>query len=71
MKNYLYLFLPLITAIGASADVSVTHEFSNNMVLQRELPVSVYGTADPGESVTVEFAGQKVSGKPARTASGL
>ena len=28
------------------------------MVLQREAPVSVWGTASPGESVAVAFAGQ-------------
>ena len=53
----------LITTVGLHADVSVTHEFSNNMVLQREMPVPVWGTADAGENVTVAFAGQKVNGK--------
>ena len=33
--------------------------FSDRMVVQRDQPVSVWGTADAGESVTVEFAGQK------------
>ena len=30
------------------------------MVLQRQMSVPVWGKADPGESVTVEFAGQSV-----------
>ncbi len=32
--------------------------FTDNMVLQRDRPVPVWGTADPKEKVTVEFAGQ-------------
>jgi sialate O-acetylesterase len=32
--------------------------FSDHMVLQREMPVPVWGTAKPGEKVTVTFAGQ-------------
>ncbi len=35
--------------------------FSNNMVLQREMPVPVWGWADPGEVVTVAFGEQSVS----------
>ena len=33
--------------------------FSNDMILQRDQPVPVWGRAKPGETVTVEFAGQK------------
>ena len=29
------------------------------MVLQRDMPVPVWGTASLGEKITVEFAGQK------------
>jgi len=47
----------------AQADVSVAPIFGNSMVLQREQAVPVWGKAAPGESVTVEFAGQKVTGK--------
>ncbi|MGB2822805.1 MAG: hypothetical protein WBF17_17605, partial [Phycisphaerae bacterium] len=32
--------------------------FQTNMVLQRDKPVTVWGWADPGEKVTVSFAGQ-------------
>ena len=42
----------------AQADVSLPAVFSDHMVLQRDLPVPVWGTADPGEEVTVVFAGQ-------------
>lgn len=33
--------------------------FTDNMVLQRDKPVVIWGTADPGSEVIVEFAGQK------------
>jgi sialate O-acetylesterase len=35
------------------ADVRLPHIFGNQMVLQRDLPVRFWGTADPGEKVTV------------------
>ncbi len=33
--------------------------FSDNAVLQQELPVPVWGTSTPGEEVVIEFAGQE------------
>ena len=35
--------------------------FSDGMVLQRDMPVPVWGLADPGEKVTVKVAGQEAS----------
>ena len=35
------------------------HVFGDHMVLQRGQPVPVWGWAQPGETVTVTFAGQK------------
>ncbi|MHC4401023.1 MAG: hypothetical protein ACYTG0_15210 [Planctomycetota bacterium] len=43
---------------SVQAEVRVHHVFDNHMVLQREQPVRVWGRADPGDHVTVEFAGQ-------------
>ena len=52
--------LALATSLGISslavAEVSMPAVFSDHMVLQRDLPVPVWGTANPGESVTVRFA---------------
>lgn len=45
----------------ALADVVLHPLFSDHTVLQQGLRVPVWGTADNGEKVTVEFAGQKVS----------
>jgi len=43
------------------ADVSLHGLFTDHAVLQRGRPVPVWGRADDGEEVTVEFAGQSVS----------
>ncbi len=40
------------------ADVKLPSLFSDGAVLQRDMPVPVWGTAAPGEEVTVNFAGQ-------------
>jgi len=48
-------------ASTAFADVTIPGVFTSNMVLQRELPVPVWGTAAPGEKVSVAFAGQTLS----------
>ena len=43
------------------AEVKVASPFTSHMVLQRDMKVPVWGTADAGEQVTVDFAGQKKS----------
>ncbi|MGB7207144.1 MAG: sialate O-acetylesterase [Pyrinomonadaceae bacterium] len=59
MKSLLSLFL-LFTAIQAvSADVRLPDVLASSMVLQQKQAVPVWGTAEPGESITVEFAGLK------------
>jgi sialate O-acetylesterase len=42
----------------ALAKPRVASPFSDNMVLQRGKPVPVWGWAEPGEAITVTFAGQ-------------
>lgn len=56
----LFFAVPSVTARG---DVVLPAIFSSNMVLQRELPVPIWGTADAGENVTVNFAGQAKQSK--------
>ena len=48
----------LITAVAAQARVTLRAVFNNDMVLQREASVPISGTAEPGEQVRVQFAGQ-------------
>jgi sialate O-acetylesterase len=43
----------------AAPALSLPRVFSDNMVLQRDIPVKVWGWAQPGESVAVSFAGQQ------------
>ncbi|NOX96582.1 MAG: sialate O-acetylesterase [Nitrospirae bacterium] len=45
----------------ASADVRLPALFSDNMVLQRQKPVHVWGTADPGERITVNLLDRKAT----------
>ena len=47
-----------MVAVAAAKPASV---FADRMVLQRDRPVCVWGTAEAGEQVTVEFAKQKKS----------
>src|SRR5689334_13180094 len=51
----------LFLALSAQAEVKLASPFTDHMVLQRDVKVPVWGTAEAGEQVTVEFAGQKIS----------
>ena len=51
----------LLTASFARADVKLASPFTDHMVLQQGMPVPVWGSADPDEQVTVNFAGQSVA----------
>lgn len=50
-------------AAEARADVRIPHIFGDNMVLQREMPVPVWGQAAKGDEVTVSIAGQTHSAR--------
>ena len=45
------------------AAVKLPSIFTDHMVLQRDKPVPVWGKANPGEEVAVEFAGQRKTAK--------
>lgn len=56
MKQLLPASLALVTVLAcaaARADVALPQIFSSHMVLQRDVPVPVWGTAEPGEAVAV------------------
>jgi sialate O-acetylesterase len=55
------LLLLLVLAAPLAAEVKLASPFTDHMVLQRDMKVPVWGTADAAEQVTVEFAGQKKS----------
>ena len=60
--NKLLVFTVLSFApLPAHADVTLNGVFTDHMILQRDIPVSVYGVAEPGEKVTVTISGQEKS----------
>ena len=52
----------LCGAAAASADVSLHQLFTNNMILQQDTLVNVWGEANPGEAIAVtgSWSGQSV-----------
>ena len=54
----LFLGLP-----SARADVRLSAQFADSMVLQRDQPIRVWGVAEPGEEVKVSLAGNEVAVK--------
>lgn len=59
MKARLAAAVVLGLALSVYAETRLAHIFQDNMVLQRDVPVPVWGWADAGATVEVEFAGQK------------
>lgn len=55
----LICFFPFLQ--GMNAEVTLPWIFSDNMVLQRDIPINVWGWAKSGERITVAIQGQKVS----------
>lgn len=56
-RSFFALLLILFaTLLPAAADVRMPAIFGDNMVLQRDVPISIWGWALPGEKVTVSFA---------------
>jgi len=66
MRNIRVIAIGAIVGMGSLAhlpnargDVTVDRMFGDHMVLQRGIHVPIWGTADPGEKVSVSFRGQK------------
>ena len=55
----LWSCLPSTSALA----LNLPRFFSDNMVLQRNMPLKIWGWADPGQDVEVSFAGQKMASK--------
>jgi len=60
-SQFLNLFIVVLISLFVSQDlfsaVKVARIFSNNMVLQRDINASVWGTANPGEKIVAEING--------------
>ncbi|MDF7807740.1 sialate O-acetylesterase [Pontiellaceae bacterium B12219] len=54
-------FCAIFTVLAAlvQAELKTGSLFTDHMVLQRDMPAPVWGTADAGSTITVEIAGQK------------
>ena len=66
MKKFAILFFAVCAAFGAGilrAEIRLPELFSDGAVFQRQEPVKVWGTAEPGAAVEVEFAGRAKSAK--------
>lgn len=57
LRSILLMFVGLAPALAA-AQVTVPKILSDHMVVQRELPVHVWGRANPGQGVMVTFRGE-------------
>lgn len=55
MRSSLLSTLLLLSSVGLRAQVTLPKILSNHMVVQRNLPVHVWGMAAPGQGVTVSF----------------
>lgn len=53
-KHFLFAFIVLLN-LTAEADVRLPSMFSDNMVLQRDQAIPVWGWAAPGEKITVQI----------------
>ena len=59
MKIFLIALICAVAASSAVAEVTLPDVIASSMVLQQRQAIPIWGTAEPGESVTVTFAGKK------------
>ena len=73
MSGHRFLLCCLLaaTARSASAEITPARVFSDNVVLQRDTPLAVWGTSTSETKVTVEFANQVKSCTPETDGSWL
>ncbi|MDR2065029.1 MAG: hypothetical protein LBP85_04900 [Prevotellaceae bacterium] len=57
MKRLTVLLILLLTAGMVFAQVRLPKLIANGMVLQRDVPLTIWGWASPGENITVSFNG--------------
>ena len=55
------LCITMCCAAAASAQVKPSALFGDHMVLQSDMPVPIWGTAEPAEKITIKFTGQTKS----------
>ena len=67
----LFIFVLCVFALKQKEKLKPATVFGDYMVLQRDMPLEIFGQAARGETVTVEFAGQKVSATAGKDGSWL
>ncbi len=60
-KRAWLVLLLLCLGLAGAAQIRVPRLVSDGMVLQREIPIRIWGFGSPGEKVTVKFDGQTAS----------
>ncbi|WP_433901560.1 sialate O-acetylesterase [Sphingobacterium puteale] len=58
MRRFIVHIALLVAGFSAKANVILPNIFANHMVLQRNQPVAIFGSASPGEQVSVAFQNQ-------------
>lgn len=61
MKRMITKTLPILLSVALSVDageLKLSPVFGDHMVLQRDMPVKVWGSADPGAAISVKFSSQ-------------
>ncbi len=61
--KHLTLALIIFLVLPLQAEIKPSTLFSDHMVLQRDIPIPVWGDAEPGERVTVRIKGRRASAK--------
>jgi len=69
LTGLLTVLVALLTGAAAIAEVKLPRLFSDGAVLQRDEPLTIYGWADPGERVAVEFLGKSFRTKADKNGS--
>ncbi|MBC7889644.1 MAG: 9-O-acetylesterase [Ferruginibacter sp.] len=59
MKKYLLIFVTLIVTITVYANIKLPSLVGDNMVLQRDKPLTFWGWADAGEKISISFLEKK------------
>ena len=67
MRKILLLTISVFTCYSLLADVRLPNFFGDNMVLQRDKPIPVWGWASPKEKITVQFGHQIKTTKADKT----
>ena len=61
IRYFFQILVGILISASLHAQLQPAHIFNNNMVLQRNKPVKIWGWASPREQVKAEFAGQTKS----------